>query len=214
MPNTPLPAAATGLPTVHRRTVLFGLGAAAAAGGATAVAAASAGGSVLIDLLADHRRKEAELLAICDELDGLLVSSSLPPLSIRARVRVMTGDGSQYRWQVFSAKEDLDRVFRMDRGIPFPPALARRHARLVARLRRQHRRREAAREALGINRLEKLERAAYEARRQAHVAILKHEPVSLAEMREKNAYLLALVRDLYEFDDDELHWLFGAGSAA
>ncbi len=211
MPNTSVPAAATGLPIVQRRTVLFGLGATALTSGATVAAASVSRPSRLAELLTDFQRKEAEWLAISDELDALLASSSLPPPCIRARMRIMTHDGLQYRWQVFHAKEDLDRVFRMDCGITLPPALVRRHARLVARLRRQHKRREAAREALGINRLQKLEHAASEARRQAQVAILKHQPASLAEMREKNAYLLVLVRDLYEFDGVELGWLFGAG---
>lgn len=167
----------------------------------------------LAELIADYRWKHEEWTQVCSELDTLLASPALPPDRIKVRWRVEYPGYIDFRTIVYRFKEEIDRSFGVDRGHKLSQKASRRRARALARLRRQHAIHEAAREALGINRLEHLEGEAFEARWQAHVAILKQRPATLAEAQMKDRFLLELLDQGNDFDPRQLRWVFSGDVA-
>jgi hypothetical protein len=204
MPNAAVRAAAIGLPTLSRRAVLGGSAAALALPTATAAVASEM--SAIAELIADHDLAlEAERAA--DEMvEQLYERASLPSIEVRYGKRRLrdpeTGEITWGQW-ASSYQHDVERHFAISidgwRTCPsqahFVAAQEAKRDGLIAELRRQEADYDAAKQAYGITAAEQMAERAFTQRAGIRDAIFASRPETMAEVAEKNEFLLRLHRE-------------------
>lgn len=191
--------------TISRRQALAGLGLLSASAGAAALVSSAAArpSGRLEELIADWRYKAAEEDELFERYEALL--KQLPARHIEHVYRAG-------QTKIFTDEEQIDRAYGIGIPIEHDRGTREKHAAAVSAFRRQMRLYRAARKRLRVDEAERLADGAWRAKMAAQDAIFAYSPATIAEARERSAFILARVNENHDFTDDHWRMIFAAGS--